>query len=178
MEAQSQQVTPLAVGIRYGLLLALTAVLVDFLTRIAGFSFIAYGIAASVGGIFVSIAWIVTAHKAFKNNNGGFMTLGQGLTIAVVMLLLSGIVAGLFNYVYLHFIDPDFVERMKQNMVDFMEQNNVPDDQIEKSTARISEMKMGFGKSLLGGIGNGLLGGIIIGLIVSAFTKRNPSEFE
>ncbi|WP_426060283.1 DUF4199 domain-containing protein [Hymenobacter sp. B1770] len=178
MEAHSQQATPLAVGIRYGLLLALTALLVDFLTRIAGFSFVVYGTAAFVGWLIVSIAWIITAHKAFKNANGGYMQIGQGLTIAVVMLLLSGVVSGFFNYVYLHYIDLDFLERMKQDMVDFMERNNIPDEQIEKSTARIGEMKTGLGRALLGGLSSGLASGVIIGLLVSAFTKRNPSEFE
>lgn len=178
METQAQPVTPLALGIRYGLLLAVTAMLVDFLIRIAGFSFLAYGIAASVGVILVSVVWLVMAHRAFKSSNGGLMTLGQGVQIAVAMLLISGIVSGLFNYVYMHYIDPEFVDRMQATMVEFMERNNVPEAQIEESTAKMSEMKMGLGKALLSGVGNGLVGGIVIGLVVSAFTKRNSSEFE
>ena len=106
------------------------------------------------------------------------MSLGQGLVIAVAMLLISGTVSGLFNYVYLHYIDPDFVERMKTEMVEFMERNNVPDDQIARSTARMGEMKGGLGKALVSGITNGLLFGVVLGLVVSAFTKRNRSEFE
>jgi len=177
-QAQAQPVTPVAVGVRYGLLLAVTWVLVDFLIRIANFSFMAFGIAASLGVIVVSVVWVARAHKAFKEANGGLMRFGQGMVIALVMLLISGVVSGVFGYIYLHFIDPDFVERMKTGMVEFMERNNVPDEQIEKSTARMDDMKASLGRSLLAGLGNGAVLGLIVGAVVTGFTKRNPPEFE
>ena len=178
METNAASITPASVGVRYGLLLAVSAVLIDFLVRVAGFSFMAFGIASGLGTVLVSVVWLVLAHAAFKKGNGNLMSFGQGLTIAIVMLLISGIAAGLFNYVYLHFIDPDFVERMKTGMVEFMERNNVPDEQIEKSTARLGEMNVGIGKALLNGVLSGLGGGLIMGSIVSVFTKRKPPEFE
>ncbi|GAC1373914.1 MAG: hypothetical protein NVSMB30_16280 [Hymenobacter sp.] len=178
METQAPLVTPQALGLRYGLLLAVSWLLADFLIRIAGFSFMTFGIAASLGAVTVSVVWLAMAHGAFKRVNNGLMSFRQGVTIAVIMLLLSGLLSDLFNYVYLHYIDPDFVERMKAGMVEFMERNNVPDEQIEKSSAKMSEMQMGLGRALLGGLGNGLLGGLVLGMVVSAFTKRNPSEFE
>ena len=178
MEVQAQPVTPLALGVRYGLLLAVSGLIVDFLVRIAGLGFMTFSIAALLGGLGVSIFWLLRAHTAFKGANAGLMSFGQGVTIAVVMLLLSGIVSGLFNYLYMHYIDPDFVERMKDGMVEFMERSNVPDDQIEASTSKLDGLKVGLGKALLNGLSNGLAGGVILGLIVSAFTKRNPSEFE
>ena len=178
METQVPPATPLALGVRYGLLLAISWLLVDFLTRIAGLNFMTFGIAASLGWVVVSVVWLVMAHKAFKIANGGLMSFGQGMMIAVVMLLISGIVSGLFNYVYLHYIDPEFVDRMKSGMVEFMERNNVPDEQIEKSTAKMDDMQTNLIKSLLNGLGSGLAGGVVMGLVVSAFTKRNAPEFE
>lgn len=178
METQAPAVTPLALGVRYGLLLALSWLLVDFLIRIAGFSFMTFGIAAVLGSVVVSVVWLVMAHKAFKLANSGMMTFGQGVLIAVVMLLISGVLSGLFNYVYLHYIDPEFVERMKAGMVEFMERNNVPDEQIEASAAKMGKMQVGLGKALLGGVGNGVTLGLVLGLVVSAFTRQKPSEFE
>lgn len=171
-------VTPASVGVRYGLLLAVSTVLIDFLVRVAGFSFMTFGIASGLGTVLVSVVWLVLAHAAFKRANGNLMSFGQGLTIAIVMLLISSIAAGLFNYVYLHFIDPDFMERMKTGMVEFMERNNVPDEQIEKSTARLGEMNVGIGKALLNSLLGGLGSGLIMGSIVSIFTKRKSPEFE
>lgn len=178
MEIQAAPPTPLAFGIRYGLLLSLSWLLVDFLVRIAGFSFMTFGIAASLGSVTVSVVWLVMAHRAFRGANGGLMSFGQGVLMAVVMLLISGVVSGIFNFVYLHYIDPGFVERLKAGMVEFMERNHVPDEQIEKSTAKMDAMQVGPAKALLSGVGNGLALGVVLGMVVSAFTKRNPPEFE
>ena len=178
METNAQAATPLTWGIRYGLLLAVSWVLVDFLIRIAGFSVITFGIASVLGPVAMSVVWVAMAHKSFKRANNGLMSFGQGVLMAVVMLLISGVVQGLFNYVYLHYIDPEFVDRMKAGMVEFMERNNVPDKQIEQNTAKLDEMKTGFGRALLAGVGNGLGLGVVLGAVVSIFTKRNPSEFE
>lgn len=178
METNAASVTPASVGLRFGLLLAVSVVLVDFLIRIAGFSFIVFGVASVLSSATVSIIWLVFAHRAFKQANDNLMIFGQGMIIAVIMLLISGVVAGVFNYVYLHYIDAEFVERMKAGMTEFMERNNVPSDQIEKSTARFDAMKTDFGKALLGGLSNGLGSGLILGAIVSAFTKRKQPEFE
>ena len=178
METNAALVTPVSVGLRYGLLLAVSSLLVDFLVRIAGFGFMTYGIAAVVSGLVVGIVWLVVAHGAFKRANANLMTFGQGLVIALVMMLMAGLAAGLFNYLYLHYIDPEFVERLKTGMTEFMERSNVPDDQIEASAAKLDGMNVGLGRALLGGLGNGLGSGLILGAIVSAFTKRNRPEFE
>jgi len=178
MQTELRPATPLVLGIRYGLLLAVCALLVDFIVKIAGFSFTTFGIVTLVGSIIVSAVWIVVAHKAFKQINGGMMTFGQGVLMAVIMLGISGLLGGVFNYIYLNYIDPDFVEQMKIGMTEFMERNNMPEEQIEKSAANFDNMKTGFAKSLLSGIGNGLVTGLIMGLLVSGFTKHKPSEFE
>lgn len=176
--ADTVPVTTTAVGLRYGLLLGLSWVILDFLIRAANFSFLKFGIIAGVVAFVLSVASLIFAHAAFKKNNKGLMTYGQGIVISVIVLLISGVFSGVFNYLYVTFIDPDFVERMHENMVAFMESNNVPNEQIEKSGAKIYDMKAGLGKSLLTGITNGLGGGVIFGLIVSAFTKHKQSDFE
>lgn len=178
MQTQMQPASTTAVGLRYGILLAVSSVLIDFLTRIAGFSFMTFGIVAGLGTVVVGTVWLVVAHKAFKRGNGGLMSFGQGVLIAIIMLLISGSVSGLFNYVYLHYIDAEFVARMKTGMVEFMERNNVPDDQIELSAAKVDEMKKGLVASLFSGLSGGLALGLVLGLIVSLFTKRSQPEFE
>jgi hypothetical protein len=59
-----------------------------------------------------------------------------------------------------------------------MERNNVPDDQIAKSTAKFDEMSPSFGMALVNGLKNGLIAGTLLGVIISAFTKRKPADFD
>jgi hypothetical protein len=178
METNSTPVTTNEVALRYGLLLAVSGILIDFLVRIAGLSFLTYGIVSGLAALTMAIVWIVLAHSAFKKGNAGLMSFKEGLIVTVIMLLISGVLASLFNYLYLNYIDTDFVERLKTGMTEFMERNNVPDDQIAKSTAKFDEMNAGFGKSILNGLKNGAIGGLILGVIISAFTKRSQPEFE
>ncbi|MDO7847992.1 DUF4199 domain-containing protein [Hymenobacter sp. M29] len=178
METTTKSVTPVSIGLRYGVLAALTAVIIDFLIRIADFGFMTFGIVSFLGGVVVTIVWIVIAHKAFKDANNRLMTFSQGLIITMVMMLIISVVTSLFNYVYVQFIDPDFVNRLKTGMTEFMERNNVPDDKIAESTARFDEMKLSLPKTLVNGITRGLGVGLVLGAIVSAFTKRSAPEFE
>lgn len=175
---QTQAASPVAVGIRFGILVALAGVLVDFVTRIIGFSVLVYSITAGGLSLLVAIVGIVLAHKTFKRANAGAMTYGQGVIIALVVLLISGLTAALFNYVYVNYIDADFVTRMKEEMTAFMERNNVPDDQIAKNTAKLDEMSPSFGMAVVNGLKNGLIGGVLLGAIISAFTKRKPADFD
>lgn len=137
-----------------------------------------FGIASVIGSIVVAIVWLVLAHKAFRQANNNLMNFSQGLIISIIMLLILGITSSLFNYVYLHFIDTDFIAHLKAGITEFMERNNVPDDQIAKSTARMDEMNMDLLKSLISGVTRGLGMGLILGAIVTAFTKRSAPEFE
>ncbi len=171
-------VTPSSVGLRYGLFLGLSWLIIDFLLRQLNLTFISYGIVTFAASLIVTVLLIVFAHRAFKQNNAGLMTYKQGLIITLFIGLIWGFFSALFNYLYVHYIDPEFVDRMRDGMVDFMERNRVPQVQIEKSTAQFEEMKSSFGKALFSGLKSGLVAGVIFGLIVPIFTKRSQPEFE
>jgi len=87
-------------------------------------------------------------------------------------------ISTLFNYVYVHYIDSNFVAQLKADMTDFMERNNAPSNQIEQSVAKFDEMQPSLGKALFNGLKSGVIGGVVLGLIISAFTKRKPVDFD
>ncbi|TGE23638.1 DUF4199 domain-containing protein [Hymenobacter aquaticus] len=169
--------TPVSVGIRYGLITGLIWIVVDFILRATGLSF-KYSVYLSAS-ILVYIVGIVMAHRFFKQSNQGFMTYGQGLLIVVVMSLISGLLSGIFNYVYVNFIDADYALRMRTDFEVWMSSMpGVQEEQIEKSMADMTDEKikspLQIGKSLMGAA----VGGVITGLIVSIFTKHKRPEFE
>lgn len=178
---QTTSPAPLSIataGARYGLLLALSWIIVDFLLRQVGLSFLTYSIVTFLVAMLVNITGIMLAHRAFKQSNGGLMTYGQGVILALLLMLCWGLASALFNYVYVHYIDSEFVDKLQAGMVEFMERNRVPESEIEKGTARFAEMKSDFGKSMFSGLTSGLGFGTVLGLLVSIFTKRNRPEFE
>jgi hypothetical protein len=178
MDAQKEGVNPIAIGIRYGLLISLAGILVDFLTRISGISVLIYSIVAGSLSLAILVVGIVAAHKAFRQGNDNIMTFTQGMFIALVIAMTSSLLSVLFNYLYVNYVDPDFVARMKGELAAFMERNRVPQEQIDQSLAKFDEMSPTPGKALLNGIKNGLIGGTLLGAIISAFTKRKAADFE
>jgi hypothetical protein len=178
METQKQGISPVEIAIRYGFLLALASVLIDFITRVVGLSVLVYSVVAGTLALGLTIVGVVLAHKAFKKANGGVMTYFQGVLIALIILLISSLVASLFNYLYVNYVDPDFVGRMKDEMTAFMERNRVPQDQIDASVAKFDDMSPTPVKALLNGLKNGSIGGVVLGAIISAFTKQKAADFE
>lgn len=178
MEAQKKAINPIEISIRYGLLIGLAGILVDFLTRISGISVLIYSIVTGSLSLLILVVGIVVAHKAFRQANAGIMTFTQGMVIALGIALTSSLLSVLFNYLYVNYVDPDFVARMKSEMAAFMERSRVPQEQIDQSLAKFDDMSPTPGNALLNGIKNGLIGGTLLGAIISAFTKRKAADFE
>lgn len=178
MEMQKAAPSIIVTGIRFGLLVAVVGILLDFIVRIAGTSILVYGIIAGTLGLIVAVVGIVLAHRAYRQANNNLLTISQGVGIAVIMLVISSLLSALFNYVYVNYIDPEFVGRMKEQMTDFMERNNLPDSQIQASIAKLEDLRPSLAQALPKALLTGALGGGIFGLIISLFTKRKPADFE
>lgn len=177
MESTTIPVTPVAVGIRYGIYSSLIWIVLDVVLRMTGLSF-KYSVYTGA----VLIVWVVgliLAHRFYKSQHGGFMTFKQGLMISIIIGLVWGVIIGLFNYIYVNFIDVDYLQRQRDDMEAWLSTfPNMTDEQVEKSLAGMSDEK---GKSLKSIGANILYGGIfnlVLGLIVSAFTKHTRPEFE
>jgi hypothetical protein len=177
VEAQ-KAVSPVSTGIHYGLLTATVAIIADFLTRIAGFNILVYGSVTFIVGIVVAVMGIVFAHRAFRRSNNNLMTYNQGVIIALIIIVLWSVMASLFNCLYVNYIDPDFVDRLKAEMTAFLERSRIPDNRIAESVAGFEELRPPLGKALLGALGKGVSFGLVLGLIISAFTKRKVADFE
>ena len=177
MENTAASVSTTAVGIRYGLITGVIWLIVDFVFRTTGLSF-KYSLYLPAS-LLVYVVGIVLAHRDFKHQNAGFMRYGQGVMIVLILSLVSGTISGLFNYIYVNFIDPDYAVRARADMEAWMSTfPGVQDEQIEKAMAGITDEKikspLQIGQTLL----SSAFGGVVMGLIVSIFTRRNRPEFE
>ncbi|MBO0360053.1 DUF4199 domain-containing protein [Hymenobacter sp. BT186] len=174
METPATPVTTSSVGIRYGLLLGLVSVIFSFLqltfiedpeTPLRWLS------------VIILIGGIVLAHKHFKQQNQGFMAYGQGLAIGTIVSAVSGIIGGVFTYIYFTFIDPSYMARVMELTRSRMEEKGMPDAQIDQAMAWSEKFTTG-PISMIFPILGALLMGFLISLVVSAFTKNSRPEFE
>lgn len=174
MENTATPVTTTSVAVRYGLLAGLISVIISFGLNMAGLENSPAKWLTSlvlVGGIFL-------AQKAFKQQNGGFMSYGQGLGIGTILAVVSGLLSAIFSYVYITFIDPEFLGRiMDKTRAEMEAKGSMSDAQIDQAMGWTSKMMTGpmmFVSVLIGS----LIMGFLVSLIVSAIVKNNRPEFE
>lgn len=176
MEQTTTETTPVStrsVGIRFGLISAVVSIAYFVVMNVAGldmssspWSFIGY----AVGAVLVFLA-----HKHYKDNGDGFMSYGQGIGIAFWMGLISSVISSIFTYIYIKFIDTGYIQMMKDRQIAKMQEQGMPDDQID-SAMEISSMF--FNPEMMLGMGLifGVIGTIIIALIVTIFTQKKAPD--
>ena len=176
METTSTIDAPIGpVVLRYGLLAGLLSVL---------FTFALYATGQETNqwlpwlGIVIAIGAIYLAHNAYKGQNKGFMSYGQGLGIGMLVTLVSAVLSSVFSYVYRTFIDPDMTARILDKSREKMEAaGNMSDEQIEQAMKMAAKFTAG-PIALVFGLVFALLLGLILSLIIAAITKNAKPEFE
>lgn len=160
---------------RYGLLTGLVSIIYMFVLFVSD---LAANTAAQWGGLVVPIVGIYLAHQAYKAQNGGFMSYGQGLGLGVMLSAVSGLLTGVFNYVYRTIIDPEMAVRMMEAVrVKMEEAGNMTDEQIDGALQMSEKFSSGPIGIVLGVLVT-VFTGFILALIISAFTKHAQPEFE
>ncbi|RSK44120.1 DUF4199 domain-containing protein [Hymenobacter perfusus] len=167
-------VTPVATGIRYGLFVGIIASILSFIQ----FAFIKdpetpFRWLSTV----VCIIGIYMAHKQFKQSNSGFMSYGQGLGIGTILSVVAGLISGVFGYLYVAFIDPEYMNRAMEVQRAKMEAQGLDDAQIEQGMMWAQKFSTGPIVILFSLIIVVIIG-FVISLIISAFTKNTRPEFE
>lgn len=131
----------------------------------------------SIFGIAIAVGVLILAMREYRTLNGGFMSFGQGLGVGTLTSAISGVAAGLFNFIYMQFIDPSVPEQMMDRVRDQWERQGLSDSQIEQAEP-ITAMMMQPGMIFVITVFASLLFGLIISLIVAAVMRREKPVFE
>lgn len=160
-----------------------------------GLSLVVYSLLLIITGLdlntvlgFVSFAilivGIVLALKAFRQQNGGLMTYGQGLGAGALVSLVVGVLVSLFSVIYSFYIDPSQRERQLKYTVEqsesMMKKFNAPDGDIDTAIEKIREdfNNTGPAKTFFSGMLTFAIIGGVLSLIIAAIMKKSPQVFE
>ena len=132
---------------------------------------------ASVIGIIIMAALIVYGLKAFKQDNEGFLSLGEAIKVGLAISVIAGILGAVYNYVFVTVIEPDFVAQMMEiTREQMIEQNpTMTEEQMEMGLS-ITEKFMSPGIMSAMAIIFTLFLGFIISLISGLIMKQNRPE--
>ncbi|MDO7853715.1 DUF4199 domain-containing protein [Hymenobacter convexus] len=174
METNTTSVTTTSVAVRYGVLTGLLSIIFSFIL------FVTHADQSPVRWLSLAIlvGGMVLAHNAYKQGNQGFMNYSEGLGIGAIMSLISGTLSTAFSYVYMNFVDPDYMARVVETTRAKMEEKGgLTDEQIDQAIVMMKKFSSG-GWMILFGVVGSLLFGFLIALVVSAITKNSKPEFE
>lgn len=116
-----------------------------------------------------------------KKANGGYLEFKQAYGAVFIMILVSGVLYFVYNFIYIQYIDSQYIYKLKDSMIRWMEKMHTPDDKIEKASRsfdkQITESKtFNFGNNILS-FCSMLLVDSLFGLLVGLAVKKNKPVF-
>ena len=174
VEAPEEKVTTRSAGIRYGLISGLISIAYFVILTMADIS-MTEGI-GRWASLLISVVIIYLAHKYYKENGDGFMTIGQGTGIGFWLALVSVAISSVFTYIYMKFIDNSMIQQILDKQREAMEERGMDDAQIDQAMTMTEKFMT---PEII--LGTGLLFGVVIivivALLISLVTqKKNPEE--
>jgi tetrahydromethanopterin S-methyltransferase subunit G len=174
VETPESKVTTRAAGIRYGVIAGLISIAYFMVMTIADMD-MTEGIGRWASLLITGVI-IYLAHKYYKENGDGFMTIGQGTGIGFWLALVSSTISSVFTYIYIKFIDNSMIQQMLDKQREGMEERGMDDEQIDQAmtmTEKFMTPEIIFGT----GIVFGIIIVVIVALLISLVTqKKNPEE--
>lgn len=174
METQTASVKKIAMN--YGLLLGLASIAFSVILYVTG-NHLEQTLWSSVISFLIMLAFIVYGLKAFKKDNGGFMSLGEALKTGVAIALISGILGAIYFYVFVTMIEPDFTAQILEVQRETMIEANpdMPKEQMEMSMGIAEKMTQPWIMVAFAVIGS-LFFGFIISLVAGLIMKQPKPE--
>lgn len=172
METQTASTKNIAVN--YGVLMALLSITLQVIAYVMD-ALIERPWWLSVGQMAITIGVVVMGIRAFKKENGNLLSFVQALKVGVGLSLVAGIILAGFNYILIHYIDPDMMPRAMEMARQQLEANpDLTQEQVEFSMS-ISEKFSSFW--IMSAIS--ILGALFFGFVISLITGlaiRTPTQ--
>jgi hypothetical protein len=170
------KVTVSQIALKYGLYLGLVLIILSMIIEFMNLDMKTQQNLGYINYVGALVA-IILAHKAFKENGDGFMTIGQGLGIGTLVSLISGAILAVFTYVYIKFVDDSILTKIKDMQIEELEKRGMSDAEIEQAM-KVAGIFMSAEMMIVWIILGMVFIGFILSLIVSLFTKKVNPNFE
>ena len=149
---------------------------------------IVYTVALYISGLFKTpaLSWIpfifllfgiVMSLREFKLMNTNFINFSEGLGLGTLMSAVCAIIASIFNYTYITFIDTTILQQMRELQIEQLEQQGLSSEQIEQAMEMASRFATP-GLTLLFSMIVYVICGFIFSLVISAIIKNSKPELD
>jgi hypothetical protein len=121
----------------------------------------------------ITLAVMIYCLVAYRNEYlGGFASYGEILKMAIAISIISGVIGAIYQYLLFGVLDPDLMDKVRITIEErIMNNPRIPesfyDQAMERAEKSLTVKRMIMNALIFGSVFN-----IILGLIVSAFVKK------
>lgn len=129
------------IAIRYGLMVGfismfLTTVTFLYILKLHFFAFSAAGVMMFI----IPVIFYGIAATRQKKAMGGFISIKEAFQTIFIVILISQVISTIYGLIYVKYIDPGCMERMKESMLSFFESmKSMPQESIDEQMAKMDE---------------------------------------
>ncbi len=169
-----EKVSSARIALKYGVLTSVVMMVITTIINVTGQSQNKWLTSLS---FLILIGGIVYAMKAFREENKGFMSYGEGLGLGSLVSAITGLLGSTFNMFYNKFIDPTIMSQALDKVRSDMEAKGMDDTQIDNAM-KFSQMFMSPGVLFVIGVIGSLIMGFLLSLVISAILRRDKPVFD
>jgi len=164
------------VALTYGLILGFVSVMIQVVIYALGKQY-EKNTYVGIASFLILAAFISYGIMQFKKQNDGFLSFGEGLKTGIAIALIAGLVSIIYSYVFMKFIEPNFMSNMMQMQQDkMMEMNpNMSDEQINAAMTMAKKFSSPWVIMAFGLLYSAFVG-FIVSLVATLIMKKNKEE--
>ncbi len=168
-------------AIKNGLFMGVASILFTMVLYFVDSSMMFGGVAYL--GFLIPIYFMWKSATEERANNGGFMTFGEGLKAAFLAAVIGGLIAQLFSYILMNYIDPTLIDTLRETSIASAEKmiSMFGDNEEAAEAMREAMEEQDFTPTLISTLTTYLVSLIfptfVIALIIAAITKKQDQSF-
>ncbi len=166
---------------KWGLYFGAASVIFTILMSLVGMdfdkpmSFAIWGITVGLVFLGIFIAFGIFSIREHRGNLGGFIDFKEAFVVCFVAFAIGMVISSIFNFVYNNYINPSYMESMKESMVNMYEKYNVPEAQRTEALKSLDDAKTAYGTVM--GLLKSIAGSAVMAAIMAAIMKRAKPMF-
>lgn len=169
-----EKVSTARVAIKYGVISAIALMVYTTILNVAGLS---ENKVLAMFAYIILIVGIALAMRNFKEENHGYMSFGEGMSVGSLVSAILALLASAFTMFYMQFIDNTITAKILDNARAEMEAKGMDDAQIDQAIA-MSQKLMSPGIMFVFSILAYVIVGVVLSLIISLIIRKEKPVFE
>ncbi len=160
--------------IKNGVILGLTFIIFKYIGFMAGLNTPTYYVLYMGTVVALPIILVYGIKRYREEVNAGLISFKEAFGLGLLIIILGQGIGTLGDFIYMQFIDPEFVEKAIALQIEGMEDWGMTEEQIAEALPRIEKFSKPYISAPINFFQK-VVGNSLLLLIIAAVLKRNPS---